>query len=230
MEEKRTHIRINQLHLIHYECLDPQHHLTQQGMGRTLDISESGLQLELAGDFELDQEVKFTLGVGEDLVELTGRVVRHDPGKGTASHYGIQLFDIKGGGRDRLTHYIQRVRTAPADRRRQVRIDMRYLLGYEFHDSEDEVDRSGIGRTLNLSVEGIVFEAFHSVEIGQEVALTLALDENSLAELKGEVMHLRKVADKRYRVGIKFTTIHPTVQRILGYLINKQRRSDAGSV
>jgi c-di-GMP-binding flagellar brake protein YcgR len=228
MEEKRTHIRISQLHLIHYECRDPEQHVTQQGMGRTLDISESGLQLELAADFELDQKVVFTLGVGEKIVELEGRVARQEPHSGKTSVYGIQLHDIKGVGRDQLTRYVQKVQTAHTDRRRQVRIDMRYLLGYEFHDPENQVERMGMGRTLNLSIDGIVFEAYHPLEVGQEVALTLALHEDSLAELRGKVMHSTLVGSNRYRVGIKFTTIDSSVQRILKYIVHKKKVANSG--
>ena len=227
MEEKRTHIRISRLHLIHFECRDPMHPLTQQGIGRTLDISESGLQLELAADFELDQRVTLTLGVGDEILELEGRVAHHEPGSGKTSIYGIQLFDIKGNARDQLTRYVQSEKAAPVDRRRQVRIDMRYLLGYEFHDEEDHVERGGMGRTLNLSIEGVVFEAFHPLHNGQEVSLILALDEDSLSELIGEVVHAKQVGENRYRVGIRFTTIDPSVKRILQYLIRKQPIADA---
>ena len=224
MDEKRTHIRINRLHLIHYECRDPQHQITQQGIGRTLDISESGLQLELSADFELDQQVILTLGVGEDLLELEGRVVRQEAAQGDSAHYGIQLYGIKGGNRDRLTKYIQQALIAPTDRRKQARFDMRYLMGYEFHDDEGEVNRSGMGRTLNVSIDGIVFEAFHPMEIGQAVTLLLALDNNALAELRGEVVHSQNVGANRYRVGIKFTAVAASVHRMLQYLISKKSR------
>jgi len=222
MEEKRTHIRISQLHLIHYECRDTEQQVTHQGMGRTLDLSATGLQLELAADFELDQKITITLGVGDDLLELEGRVARQEPAHGSKSVYGIELTDYKGEGGDRLTRYIQAIQTAPSDRRRHVRLDMRYLLSYKFHDFADDVDRAGMGRTLNFSIDGIVFEAFHALHPGQEVALTLALDENALAELRGQVLHARQIEKDRYRVGIKFTIIDPSVQRILKYLIFTQ--------
>lgn len=227
MEEKRTHIRISRLHLIHYECRDPRQHVTQQGMGRTLDISESGLQLELLADFDLDQKVVFTLGVGDELLELEGRVARQESQTGNTSVYGIQLYDVKGAGRELLTRHVQKSQSTPADRRRQVRIDMRYLLGYEFKDLDEHIERTGMGRTLNLSIEGIVFEAFHSLKTGQEVALTLALAEDSLTELHGKVMHTKQIEGSRHRVGIKFTTIDPSVQRILEYLVYKQRVAGA---
>ena len=44
-EDKRKHERIRSLNLS-YICLDEEKNIVKQGMGRTLNLSESGLLLE----------------------------------------------------------------------------------------------------------------------------------------------------------------------------------------
>jgi len=67
--EKRKHTRINSLNLS-YVCLDENNQIFKQGMGRTLNVSESGILLET--HFPIDDQyiVRLILGLEEDLVEI----------------------------------------------------------------------------------------------------------------------------------------------------------------
>lgn len=44
-------------------------------MGRTLNVSESGILLETHTDIEPKTMVSLAIGIGNDLVEITGQVV-----------------------------------------------------------------------------------------------------------------------------------------------------------
>jgi len=95
-KEKRKHPRISSLNLS-YVCLDENNEIIKQGMGRSLNVSESGILLET--HFPIDDQliVTLTLGLEEELVDIKGRPVHtriNDDGK---YEVGIEFFksDVK---------------------------------------------------------------------------------------------------------------------------------------
>ncbi len=82
-QEKRKHARIDSLNLSYF-CLDENNQIVKQGMGRTLNVSESGILLETHFPIDEKHTIMLTLGLEEDLVEITGRAVHsrtNDDGK-----------------------------------------------------------------------------------------------------------------------------------------------------
>jgi hypothetical protein len=73
--EKRRHRRVDSTNLLNYVCIDETCKPFTQGMGRTLNVSESGILLETHVPIEPETLVSLTIGIGEDLVEITGKVV-----------------------------------------------------------------------------------------------------------------------------------------------------------
>ena len=83
IQEKRKHARISSLNLS-YVCLDENNEIIKQGMGRSLNVSESGILLETHFPIDDQHIVTLTLGLEEDLVEIKGRPVHtrlNDAGK-----------------------------------------------------------------------------------------------------------------------------------------------------
>ena len=70
-EDKRKHQRIPSLNLS-YICLDENNNIVKQGMGRTLNLSESGILLETHFPIELEYLVLMTIALKEDLLEIKG--------------------------------------------------------------------------------------------------------------------------------------------------------------
>ena len=91
-EEKRKHARIDSLNLSYF-CLDENNQIIKQGMGRTLNVSESGILLET--HFPIDQKhtIRLTLGLEEELVEITGRLVHSRTNRGGKYEVGIEFFN-----------------------------------------------------------------------------------------------------------------------------------------
>ncbi len=82
-QEKRKHARIDSLNLSYF-CLDENNQIIKQGMGRTLNVSESGILLETHFPIDEKHTVTLTLGLEEDLIEIKGRPVHsrtNDDGK-----------------------------------------------------------------------------------------------------------------------------------------------------
>jgi len=73
--EKRKYARIESTNLLNFVCLDEKGEPSQQGMGRTLNVSEAGILLETYHPIEPQTHISLTIGMEEDLVELDGTVV-----------------------------------------------------------------------------------------------------------------------------------------------------------
>ena len=73
-ENKRKHRRIASLNLS-YICLDENNNIVKQGMGRTLNISESGILLETHFPIKSEYLVLLTIALKEDLLEIKGKPI-----------------------------------------------------------------------------------------------------------------------------------------------------------
>jgi PilZ domain len=91
--EKRKHIRVNALNLSHV-AVDDREDAVKQAIGRTLNVSETGILLETHFPIESDQNVELTLGFEEDLVNLKGKVIHLLNGETGKFEMGIQFTDI----------------------------------------------------------------------------------------------------------------------------------------
>ena len=104
-QEKRKHARISSLNLS-YVCLDEKDKIIKQGMGRTLNVSESGILLETHFPIDKIHMVTMTLGLEEELVDIKGRPVHtrtNDEGK---YEVGIQFFEPDKKARRSLKKFI----------------------------------------------------------------------------------------------------------------------------
>lgn len=89
--EKRKHARIDSLNLSYF-CLDENNQIIKQGMGRTLNVSESGILLETHFPIDEKHTVTLTLGLEEDLIEITGRPVHSRTNADGKHEVGIEFL------------------------------------------------------------------------------------------------------------------------------------------
>ena len=104
-ENKRKHERIQSLNLS-YICLDEDQNVVKQGMGRTLNISESGILLETHFPIEPKHVVQLTISLEENLLDLKGKPVHVqsiDQGK---YEIGIQFVELDQSSSDLLKKFI----------------------------------------------------------------------------------------------------------------------------
>ncbi len=91
-ENQRKHERIPSLNLS-YVCLDENNNIVKQGMGRTLNISESGILLETHFPIESKYLVILTIALEEDLLEIKGKPI-HDRSNETGKfEVGIEFLE-----------------------------------------------------------------------------------------------------------------------------------------
>lgn len=105
-EEKRKHSRIDSLHLLNYVFSDELGGGSTQGMGRTLNVSESGILLETHTPINIDSVISLTIGFEEDVVDIKGRVVYTKQNEKAMSESGIEFFDVDSKAKKILQKYI----------------------------------------------------------------------------------------------------------------------------
>ena len=90
---KRRHSRVDSLNLS-YIRTDGNAPVVQQSMGRTLNVSESGICLET--HFALVAGMDLTLGIAVEnhVIDLEGRVVYCREGSDGRYESGVEFFDI----------------------------------------------------------------------------------------------------------------------------------------
>ena len=108
-EEKRKHTRIDSLNLSYF-CLDENNQIVKQGMGRTLNVSESGILLETHFPIDEKHTITLTLGLEEDLVEITGRPVHRRTNQDGKLEVGIEFLEINEKARTILKQFIDAFR------------------------------------------------------------------------------------------------------------------------
>ena len=91
-ENKRKHQRIPSLNLS-YICLDENNNIVKQGMGRTLNISESGILLETHFPIEPKYLVIMTIALKEDLLEIKGKPIHAKSNKAGKFEVGIEFLE-----------------------------------------------------------------------------------------------------------------------------------------
>jgi len=102
-------MRINALNLSHV-AVDDREDAVKQAIGRTLNVSETGILLETHFPIESDQNVELTLGFEENLVNLRGRVIHLLNGETGKFEMGIQFTDIDEQGTHIIKDFIEKFR------------------------------------------------------------------------------------------------------------------------
>jgi len=106
IENKRRHERYDSLNLLSYVCLDDEGKEWMQGMGRTLNISETGLQLETHEPIETRYVVLLSLGIEDDLVDIRGKVKYCNRNEEKKFESGIEFLEVPPHAYAQLKRYI----------------------------------------------------------------------------------------------------------------------------
>ena len=105
IEEKRKHSRIDSTHLLNYYYDESEDEATQ-GMGRTLNVSESGILLETHAPIDEKHTVSLTIGFEEEVVDIKGHVIYTQKNPKGMFESGIEFFDVDATAQKILRQYI----------------------------------------------------------------------------------------------------------------------------
>ncbi len=107
IDEKRHHPRFDSRHLLHFIMPGDGDFPDTQGMGRTLNVSHTGILIETYTSIEEGRSILLTIGIEEDLVVVKGRVVHTKPIRSGAYTAGIEFSDLSEASRQVLDRYIR---------------------------------------------------------------------------------------------------------------------------
>lgn len=97
-----------------------------------------------------------------------------------------------------------------ADRRREPRVqalDLVHIEEYRYPSLTNFKTDDAIGRSLDLSHEGMRLQLDHPLPLKTKLGLDLALG-NTVLRMQGRVVSSRIVED-RYEMGVEFTDVKP---------------------
>ena len=90
-----------------------------------------------------------------------------------------------------------------SERRRYVRPESLNLLDYIVVDEQGVQGNYSMGRTLNISIGGILMETHIQLHAGQQVMITIGL-EDELVDVMGRIIHSTEHKDGMFHNGIEF--------------------------
>ena len=92
--ERRQKERRYALNFLDYEVISEAGEVLGRGLARTLNVSETGLRLETGQFFDPEQQLRITLGLGNDLVQVNGRVVNSQPETDDLCSSGVLFIEF----------------------------------------------------------------------------------------------------------------------------------------
>ena len=109
------------------------------------------------------------------------------------------------------------------ERRKSGRIDS-LNLSYLLVDSEKgEAQKQTMGRTLNVSEDGIRLETHIPVDVGSHIMVSIGL-EDDVVDISGKAIHSSKNESGKYELGIEFLDITDAAEKILKTFVKAFRR------
>ncbi len=90
-----------------YVFVDGNNNEEKQTIGRTLNVSESGILLETHIPVNLNDKLLLTIGLKEDLVDINGKVVHVAKDEEGKYEVGVQFTDKDDAASDILGKYIK---------------------------------------------------------------------------------------------------------------------------
>ena len=99
------------------------------------------------------------------------------------------------------------------EKRKFIRWDSLHLLDYIVTHSDGKVGRYSMGRTLDVSINGIKLETVYSLSTAQCLEITVGVEED-LIDLEARVTYTHQSED-RYISGLEFVKMSSEGRRVL---------------
>jgi hypothetical protein len=106
-QERRKNPRNDSLNLLHFACLDGSGQPWHQGMGRTLNVSLTGLKMETHEFVDAEWIVLFGLGLGNDLVDIKCKTVYSKEIQAGLFETGVEFLEMNKENAKILKQFIK---------------------------------------------------------------------------------------------------------------------------
>ncbi len=105
--DKRRYMRVESTNLLNFVCMGEDGEPCQQGMGRTLNVSEAGMSLETYKPIDPQTRISITVGIEEELVDIEGEIVFLKENDKDIYEAGIKFSQISDKERTILLKFIE---------------------------------------------------------------------------------------------------------------------------
>ncbi len=106
------------------------------------------------------------------------------------------------------------------ERRKAERIDSLNLVHVTSLNAEGKVVHQGIGRTINVSEKGILLETHFEIDPHDRQTVSIGLEED-IVEIHGPVIHLQRLEDGIFQVGMGFEDLDAATLETLREFIRR---------
>jgi hypothetical protein len=110
--ERRRAERRYALNFLEFEIVAEAGDVLGRGLARTLNVSETGLLLETGHFFEAGQQLRITLGLKNDLIQLCGRVMHSEPVDNELCSTGVMFLEFTTEDRNTYSHHFEALKQA----------------------------------------------------------------------------------------------------------------------
>jgi hypothetical protein len=111
------------------------------------------------------------------------------------------------------------------ERRSTSRFDSINLISYVWLDKNNHKSGQGMGRTLNISEDGIMLETHVPIDPDGSMSITIALEEE-LVDIDGKVTFSNKKEGGKYETGVHFNKPDEEKLRFLRHYITLFREQE----
>ncbi len=108
--EHRKHHRVDSANLLAYTCRNRKNEIREQAMGRTLNISESGILLETHKRMDTRHTISLSIGFSQHVLDINGIIKWSRKNSKGMFQSGIEFFGIDEKAMRILKKYIERIR------------------------------------------------------------------------------------------------------------------------
>lgn len=112
MMNERKNTRMDSINLLDYTVQDDDGHTVHQAMGRTLNVSETGILLDSHIPFKPGQILDLAIEFEEDIIDLKGTVVHTEMNRKGRFSSGIEFEGMDRESRKVLKNYLKTFDTA----------------------------------------------------------------------------------------------------------------------
>ena len=106
--DNRKHKRFDSGNLLSYVCLDDSDKVVQQGMGKTLDVSEGGMLLETHVPISSGSDILLSIGLRDEMVDIRGDIIYWRKRDDDMVESGIRFVNVSSEGLSILHEFIKR--------------------------------------------------------------------------------------------------------------------------
>jgi hypothetical protein len=93
-QDRRSSPRVDTGNLVIHSHIGAPSHLQSLGIGVTLDLNEFGVRVQYATAFAIGDRFRFSIAIGDELVEVVGRVVHVSQALNGTYEAGVEFLEV----------------------------------------------------------------------------------------------------------------------------------------